>query len=151
MLGNVNGVEISAGSLNAIEAGVVSGNQQFGVVIRSSAAFDNKVNENRIGPDANAAALGNGRSGVALMDGAFENRVIGNHISSNGEDGVALMGNDPVDNLIESNLIGTDQSASAAMPNARNGIFLGSVASSNDFRENVVSGNADNGVAVVGS
>ena len=150
MLGNVNGVEINAGSSNAIEAGVVSGNQQFGVVIRSSAAFDNKVNENRIGPDANAAALGNGRSGVALMDGAFENRVIGNHISSNGEDGVALMGNDPVDNLIESNLIGTDQSASAAMPNARNGIFLGSVASSNDFRENIVSGNADNGVAVVG-
>ena len=149
-IGNIIGVDIEAGSLNSLNAlNVISGNQSHGVRIRSSASYQNIVTKNAIGPDVNGAALGNSGSGVVLLDGTWENLVTENHVSSNARNGIGLGGNAPHDNYINSNVVGTDQSATVAMPNGRNGILLDSVASSNYFKSNIVSGNTLYGVAIV--
>ena len=148
-LPNVVGVEIAAGSDNVIEGRcVISGNQQDGVVIRSGASFHNLVSDSLLGPDAMAGALGNGVAGVSILDGAWENKLAGNHISSNGDNGIFFAGNDPHHNTIFENLVGTDATGSVAMPNGRHGIFLETVATDNEFLKNVISGNTSYGVVV---
>lgn len=150
-LPNVIGVLVLAGSSNWIEARcVISGNQQDGVLIRSSASYQNNILDSLLGPDALANALGNGASGAALLDGTWENKVEGNHISSNFGDGVLLAGNAPHDNYFDANLIGTDQLGVAAMQNYGHGVRIASVANDNYFKRNTMSGNAQCGVAILG-
>jgi len=148
-VGNSIGVDIEAGFQNRIEGlNVISGNRIHGVRIRSSASYQNIVAASALGPDVSFAALGNGGSGIALLDGTFENTVFENHISSNVGNGILLRGNDPHHNLIENNLVGVNKASSAAMPNGLNGILLDSVASDNRFVWNIVSGNTLYGIAV---
>jgi len=148
-VGNNIGVDIAGGSQNSLDPlNVISGNQTHGVRIRSAASFQNAVARSAIGPNLSGAALGNGNDGVLILDGAWENTLKENHISSNGGNGVALLGNDPRDNRVENNLIGTDQAGSVAMPNGRHGVLIDAVATSNDFTGNLVSGNTDYGIAI---
>lgn len=149
-LGNSVGVDIEAGFKNDVDGlNVISGNRSHGVRIRSSASYQNVIAASSIGPDIAGGALGNGGSGVVLLDGTWENYVFENHISSNVGNGILLAGNDPHDNDIENNLVGTDKAASSAMANGLNGILLDSVASANRFRANNVSGNSQYGIAIV--
>lgn len=148
---NAVGVDILAGHDNALDdLNVISGNQGHGVQIRSSSSYHNLVTRNALGPDVVNGALGNGGAGVALLDGCWDNHVLENHISSNAGSGVFLAGNDPHDNYIEKNAIGTDQAAMSAMPNGGHGILLDSVASTNNFKANIVSGNLGYGIAIAG-
>ncbi|NRA98053.1 MAG: right-handed parallel beta-helix repeat-containing protein, partial [Planctomycetes bacterium] len=148
-LGNIVGVDIACGSQNSLDSlNVISGNYSDGVRIRSTASCLNLVNGNALGPDVNGNALGNGGSGIALLNGAWANQVTQNHISSNLGNGVLLFGNGVNANNVELNVVGTDQAASAAMPNGLHGILLDVGAFDNDFKENIVSGNTQYGIAI---
>ncbi|MDE0891480.1 MAG: hypothetical protein OSB14_04785, partial [Planctomycetota bacterium] len=112
------GVDILNGFQNSINVdNVISGNLGHGIRLRSSSSYQNKINENKLGPDVTGSALGNGEAGIAILDGAWGNEVFKNHISSNGMDGVFFEGNDPHHNLIIENLVGTDSTGGVAMPN----------------------------------
>jgi hypothetical protein len=143
------GVDILNGFQNSISVdNVISGNLGHGIRLRSSSSYQNNISENKLGPDVTGSALGNGEAGIALLDGAWENEVFKNHISSNGMDGVFFEGNDPHHNLIIENLVGTDSAGGVAMPNGRHGVMLQSVATENQFVGNVISGNTSYGVVV---
>src|SRR6185295_9951568 len=65
---------------------VISGNSGSGVAMSSSQATGNKLQGNYIGTNAaGTAALGNGKSGVVLVEGPVNNTVGGN----DGDDGIA--------------------------------------------------------------
>ena len=105
-----------------------------------------------IGTDlTGSAASGNGLAGallegVCVRDNLFSDCVL----SGNGAEGISIK-NQARMNLVEGCRIGTDQSASAAIPNMLNGVLLDCGASDNVFEANVLGGNSGYGVAVVDS
>ena len=131
------------GVADAAERNIVSGNGQGGVNI-TGGANHNVVAGNFIGTDVTGTVgMGNQHSGVAIITGAHSN-LIGtngdgmgddaerNIISANGDAGVLVVGNL---NVIAGNLIGTDITGSAALPN-----FLGVWIISGD--DNTIGGTA---------
>ena len=128
------GVSISASNGNAIggvadgEGNVISGNGTDGVRIQSDGADDNDVQGNWIGTDeAETVALGNGESGVDIVDGA--QNLVGatvlqnpaNVIAHNGGDGVTVTntdGNAIVRNsMYDNGDLGIDLDADGPTPN----------------------------------
>ena len=160
-LGNlVNGIIVSAANGNVVGPGnVVSGNGTNGVRVRTGSS-NNVVKGNSIGVNAAiTAALPNALEGVQLNDGAQNNSVGGagpdrNVISGNGDNGVLLVDASTTGNLIQGNFIGTNATASAALPNAANGVDVQNGASNNTIGgtthplKNVISLNAARGVFV---
>jgi titin len=151
-LGNGGGVLLAGGAggnqIGAAGAGnVISGNYFAGVFVQNASA--NLVQANFIGTDATGKKaipndpFSNYFDGVDLMDGAVNNTVggsrllgLGNVISGNGADGVFIgdyfTANDPATgNMIQGNLIGTDVTGTAALPNDQNGVHLDSGARNN--------------------
>ncbi|MCK6473111.1 MAG: hypothetical protein L6R28_15310 [Planctomycetes bacterium] len=156
-LPNGNGGVRITGSLaadNTVQGNLISGNTGNGLSVES-AADGTVITHNLIGGDITGlAALPNSQFGVLLTGDT--GTILGgngaedtNMISGNGEHGVVLgtgTGN------ILGNLIGTDISGQAPLPNQQNGItvvnarfgILGSTAGG----RNVVSGNAGHGISV---
>ena len=160
-LGNLNnGIIVSSASGNVVGPGnVVSGNVTNGVRLRTGAS-NNVVKGNVIGVNAAiTAALANALEGVQLNDGAQNNTVGGtladrNVISGNGDNGVLLADATTTGNVIAGNFIGTNATASAALPNAANGVDIQTGASNNTIggtthaNKNVISFNVARGVFV---
>jgi CSLREA domain-containing protein len=164
-LGNAaQGIVILNGASNNTVGGtaagagnVISGNGNYGVAVSGSSG--NHVEGNRIGTDAaGTAAIGN-KYGVALVVGATGNTIggtasgAGNVISGNGIDGIVI--DNSSSNTVEQNLIGTDVSGTAKVPNVQHGIQILNGASSNVIggtvanTANVISGNGLNGVDIL--
>jgi CSLREA domain-containing protein len=160
-LGNVlNGIIVSGASGNVVGPGnVVSGNGTNGVRLRTGAS-GNVVKGNLIGVDALVtAAMPNAGEGVQCNDGAVGNTIGGltgdrNVISGNAGHGVLLLDATTTGNVVGGNFIGTNATASAAIPNVLGGVAIQAGASDNTIggtaagTKNVISGNGGPGVAV---
>ncbi|MEP7339749.1 MAG: putative Ig domain-containing protein [Acidobacteriota bacterium] len=177
-LGNsTNGIEIinalnnTIGGTTAAARNIISGNLSNGVLIESTGlpTTGNLVQGNFIGTDAGGTGdLGNGNNGVLIRsfaDVASNNTVggtasgAGNLISGNGavgasnSNGVELNGSNATNNFVQGNFIGTNAAGTAALGNSGSGVRIGS-ASNNTVggtasgARNIISGNAQHGVAI---
>jgi CSLREA domain-containing protein len=161
-IGNfLNGVILTGAGTTGNTVGpnnVISGNGTNGVRIRTNAA-GNTVRGNLVGTNAAITApIPNALEGVQINDGAHDNTIGGsladrNVISGNAGNGVLLADAATTGNLIQGNFIGTNATASAALPNAANGVDV-QAASQNTIggtvagTKNVISANALRGVSV---
>ncbi len=179
-LGNgFHGIEILRSPNNVIGGvttqarNVISGNDEDGVNIAEQQATGNRVEGNFIGTNAaGTAAIPNEDDGVD-MDSA--NNIIiggvtatpgappGNLISGNDDDGVEFDGGfdipgagNATGNVVQGNLIGTDVTGTAALPNLDDGVnFDGgannTVGGATAGAGNVISGNDGEGVDMDGN
>jgi len=163
-----NGITIRNGADNniiggttAAERNVISGNQDDGVFIASTAGAGNVILGNYIGVDiTGAAALGNAGQGIEIQGGG--NTIggtapgAGNVISSNGIEGILVTGASATGNLIQGNYIGVNATATLTLGNAEEGIQIMSGANGNTVggsapgAGNVISGN-QRGVSLDGA
>jgi parallel beta-helix repeat protein len=143
------GVALATGGSNVVNGNLISGNAQNGVSITSAA---NTISLNRIGTNAaGTAAVPNEAHGVYIIS-AIENRVINNQISGNDSDGIFVqrVSADPTGTLIQGNLIGTDLTGAAPIPN-NSGVRLHgtsnvTIGGTTAATRNVISGNVVDGV-----
>jgi CSLREA domain-containing protein len=166
-LGNgVHGISIDAASGNTVGGttaaarNILSGNTTHGVEVIFAASTGNVIQGNYVGVDASGTtALGNGNSGVVL-DEALDNTVggtatgAGNVISGHSSSGV-VMTPATAGNTVQGNYIGTDAPGTSAIPNKwgvyLNGASNNTVGGTTASARNIISGNTNVGVYVVGS
>ena len=171
-LGNgVAGVSVGGVSDNTIGGtdpgarNVISGNGDDGVRITESTATGNEVLGNFIGTTASGSGdLGNTGEGVFIENGSAN--TIGdtesgarNVISGNGDDGVEINksgSSGATANNVEGNFIGTTASGSGDLGNTGDGVFIGNgsantIGGTASGARNVISGNGDHGVRIVGT
>ena len=167
------------GVADEAERNVISANTYDGVVIIGTGVDFNIVAGNYIGTDASGnAALGNGRFGVNVGNGARSNRIgtdgdgvadeaERNVVSANASHGVVIHGAGTDSNVLAGNYIGTDVSGTVALGNGFGvewgyGVVIHSGAQSNRIgtkgdgvadasERNVISANADRGVCIWGT
>ena len=156
-LGNSgNGVTISGGShANVVRDNLISGNNGSGVVVVS--VNDTLVQGNLIGTSlAGSAALANSGIGV-FVSGGSNTKIggigsgAGNVISGNSATGIST--SNTTGTLLLRNLVGTDISGAAAIPNGSVGVFIsggtgtviGGLAAATG---NVISGNTFTGMTI---
>ena len=159
---------------DALERNVISGNSTNGIEINGTGTETNVVAGNYIGlSETGSTALANGQYGIEL-DSAASSNWIGvnlkygpedadqrNVISGNTSAGIYMTGSSS--NVVAGNYIGTDPTASLAIPNLY-GVYIDESSSSNlvgtsgqdgslddALERNVISGNTDWGVTVVHS
>ena len=168
-LGNEEGI-LDAGNTGLVIGGtdpdarnVISGNSFAGVDLRGAGT---QVQGNYIGTDITGTfAIANGR-GVYIADEAQDNTIggltstpgtgAGNLISGNGYGVDIESGYGTSDNTVEGNLIGTDRTGLAALPNVLSGVTIGYLASDNTIggttpgSANVISDNTGDGVTIMG-
>ena len=102
---SIDGVVIQNGSQNITVGGstaslcnIISGNDNDGIWITGSSTFENTVQGNWIGLDANEGALGNSYHGIGVEGSSYNNLIggtsvnMGNNISNNAWDGVSIVG-----------------------------------------------------------
>ena len=149
------GLFISGG--NSIVRGLVI-NRFGGAGILVQTNGGNVIAGNYIGVDALATtARGNGGHGVQI-DGAPGNTVGGvepaarNVISGNLQNGVSISGAAATGNLVASNFIGTNGSGMSAIANSFNGVVIATRPATPSAARagNVISGNSQNGIAMLG-
>ena len=175
-IGNNDGVFLADSATGNVIGGttqdsrnVISGNRFTGVTIRSltsgvAGATQTTVQGNLIGTTAAGnAPLPNASAGVFIQDAA-SNTIGGttlgarNVISGNTGTAVLIQGTAATNNRVSGNFIGTDINGTAAVPNQsiQSGVFLNAGASNNTIggsvagAGNVVSGNANHAITVVG-
>ena len=167
-LPNNPGVHITGGASGTIVGGVtpatrnvISGNTN-GIIITGSP--NTVVEGNHIGTTpAGTGALGNVGSGVFVQNGATGTRIGGvsagarNLISGNQGSGVVFLGDTTTGNVVQGNFIGTTVGGTGALPNLgiQSGVFINgapnnTVGGTAPGAGNVVSGNANHAVTVVG-
>jgi titin len=166
-LGNKNaGVAVSAaagnqlGGTNSAAGNVISGNTQDGIFL-TDGATGNLIEGNLIGLSAAGTnAIPNGFNGISLS-GAGSNLIGGgaadarNVISGNAKNGVGILGLSDSGNVVLGNYIGLDVTGHKAVANTLAGVriqgcsnVVGGVATG---RGNVISGNGQQGVWLVGT
>jgi CSLREA domain-containing protein len=164
--GDANGLLITA-SNSTIKGLVINRFEAHGVLIFKSLSGSvfNKVEGNFIGTSANGSGdLGNGVAGVSV--GGVSDTTIGgtdpakrNVISGNGDDGVEINksgSSGATANNVEGNFIGTTASGSGDLGNTGEGVFIGNgsantIGGTATGARNVISGNGDYGVRIVGT
>jgi titin len=168
-LGNgVNGVSISQGSsanlIGGTAAGtgnLISGNDEFGMIVVDPGSNGNVIQGNLIGTDVTGTVdLGNSSVGIVIGAGASDNIVggtkagAGNLISGNDSAGVHIDTLGSTGNQVEGNYIGTDITGTLALGNVYEGVFIGVGTSNNVIggtvagAGNLISGNNGNGVTI---
>ncbi len=166
-LANVGyGVGIATGASGNVIGGagfgtinLISGNTQGGVVVFGGGTNNNVVQGNRIGPDyTGTLTLGNGGSGVAVLQGAANTLIggagAGNQIAGNRGDGVQVAGPGTTGTVIQGNLIGTDPTGTSAVPNQFHGVdvlvnvFNTVIGGNGPGLANLISGNDGAGVLI---
>ncbi len=144
------------GTSDPLERNVIAGNAGDGVVIRAS--NNNTLGGNYIGTTINGTApLANAGNGVLVELDAAGNTIggpIGNLISGNSLDGITL--HLAHNNIVAGNLVGTDATGNAPLPNEQNGIFVTWGASNNTIggnssERNIISGHNGSGIAIDGA
>jgi titin len=145
------------------ERNVIAGNGWSGVALFGGGARHNLVLGNYIGTNAaGSAELGNGFSGVHLLNGAQYNRIGGNtaterNIISGNVHGVRLEGARTMSNTVSGNYIGTDAAGSSDLGNVEDGVWILGGAQWNTIggeaagEGNLVSANDDHGIQISGS
>ncbi|MBD2461131.1 DUF4347 domain-containing protein [Oscillatoria sp. FACHB-1407] len=152
----VNGANNTVGGLVAADRNLISGNGSIGfgggILISDSTATGNTVIGNFIGTNINGtAALGNVGFGIRVTNNANNNTIGGstlearNLISGNSGNGIEfqLFGG-AFNNTVEGNYIGTNAAGTGAIANGEDGVFDGG--NTNSISDNVISGNADDGI-----
>lgn len=138
-LGNgYDGVRISGGAQSntiggdsAGEGNVIADSGWDGVLLRHSGTDDNEIVGNYIGTDPTGLiGRGNGRSGVAIMDGP-EGTIIGgsveasrNIICDNEDPGIHVYGGGTDGTIISGNHVGVGADGMTALPNGNGGIWI---------------------------
>jgi len=136
---------------------VISGNRDAGVYVTDTDSC--LIEGNFIGTDCTGTAqLANGRG--VVMNNVAQSLIgmppFGNVISGNATNGVELLGGSCGSNLVLGNFIGTDVSGTVAVANGGSGIYLNG-ASYNTIGDgfpgdgNLISGNKDEGIALLGA
>ncbi|MDQ6705617.1 MAG: hypothetical protein M3Z85_06600, partial [Acidobacteriota bacterium] len=157
---NYQGIYISDGAnsntiggANAADRNVISGNTQYGVWISSPNSTGNVVLGNYIGTTADgSAALANAFGGVIVTDGSHNNTIGGtsaaarNIISGNTNAGIWITGSGVNQNTVRNNYIGLAANGNAAVPNSFGGLYLFNGTQNNLIADNVISGNASEGI-----
>jgi hypothetical protein len=168
----------TVGGTTAAARNVISGNNQagvfFGVYDTSTPAFNNVLEGNYIGTDpTGATAIPNIGPGVFVSHAATGNLIggtaggAGNLISGNSTYGVYIGNSQPLvtstspgpafGNTVQGNLIGTNATETAALPNAADGVRIDSGANNNVIggvvagAGNTIAFNGSSGVGVVGT
>ena len=127
-----------------------------GIVFDGSDVTGNLVAGNYIGTNvAGTAAIANMFDGVRVIGSGLANNTIGgasagtgNLISGNTGEGIEINGPGTSGNVVAGNLIGTDVTGGAALPNGADGVILDGGASNNWVGANVISGNSNLGIEV---
>lgn len=139
----------------AADRNLVSGNGGNGISLMLG-SYGNVIAGNYVGVDVSGAqALGNYGHGISMELGSFDNRIEGNLTSGNARFGVCISDWGSDYNRVTGNRIGTDASGTRAIPNDSGGVYvLGAfnrIGGAEPGDRNLVSGNAGNGVTIVGS
>lgn len=173
LAGNSHGLVLTAGE-SLIRGLTINRFDRFGIVISGAAANGNVVQGNFIGTNTGGTtALGNGLSGIWIINGAHDNLVgtngdgigddqEGNLVSGNTYDGIAIEGLGTNGNVVAGNRIGTDITGMVPLGNNQSGVFVLGGAKFNrvgtdgdglaDLAEqNVICGNRNNGVLIGGA
>ncbi len=140
---------------------VLSGNRGWGVFITDAGTAYNVVQGEKIGTNADGtAAIPNAYNGLDILRGASNNTVggsvagAGNLISGNAYNGLVIAYTGASNNAVEGNLIGTNASGTSALPNGANGLVIlggatnNTVGGTTSAADNVISGNAGDGVLI---
>ncbi len=135
----------------------ISGNNSAGISISGETTSENNIVSNLIGTDiSGTSAQGNRTYGIEISSGSYGNNIgatyLGlrtlakNLISGNRFDGILLWEADY--NKITGNLIGSNLTATATIPNNRNGIFITRRAQANHIYYNTIVGSAEHGILI---
>jgi CSLREA domain-containing protein len=145
----VNGLVLAANGC-AIYGLVVRNFANDGIVVNSS---NNTIARNNVGTDAAGTTdLGNTVYGIAVtgntntIGGPAASYADRNTISGNDGGGLFISG---TGNVVQNNFIGVNRQGNAKLANGGSGVFL-SAASSNQLKGNIISGNAVDGVRIIG-
>lgn len=142
----------TVGGTDPLQANVISGNTQTGVLIRDAPSNQVLGNFLGTGPDG-TAAVANGIGLTVSGSSATENFVSGNLISGNTGDGVLLNG-ESAGTTLTNNRIGTNNAGDGPLGNGGDGVALLSEADNNStgfpngVGGNVIAFNAGNGVTI---
>ncbi len=165
--GTAHGFRILS-SNNTIQGVVIDSFLQDGIRIQGTQAGTSKnyIFSNLIGTDPTGViAQGNGRNqpnywaGVSIIvtpeapGFAFDNRVEANLISGNYTEGVSISNCPPGrvhHNLVLKNYIGTDITGTTDLGNFNDGVYIGEGTDSNTVENNLIAGNDQDGVGIVG-
>lgn len=152
------------GGTNAGDGNLISGNTYHGIQLLTSSTVFTKgtvIQGNLIGVNASGtSALRNGYQGI-FLSGASSNLIGGpvagarNIISGNASNGVFIANLTDTSNFVQGNFIGTDVTGHNAIANGLDGIHLQACANliggTTQGSRNVISGNANLGVYLVGT
>ncbi len=122
-----DGIRIESPQTTVGPGNVISGNLR-GVHVAGAAASEALINDNLIGTDATGSIdLGNALEGVLIED-ATDAQVVGDgggsQVISGNRAGVVITGTTSTRNRIAGNLIGSDKTGKAPIPNAREGVAI---------------------------
>ena len=130
----------------------IAGNQGPGVLVAGENADGNVIKGNVIGLDNGNSAVANSGPGVYILGGPDDSVVggaalaDGNIIGGNGGAGIHVSGNTTDATTIRYNFVGTDRSGNVARANGVEGVRLDQGASHAVVRQNLVSGNVNDGI-----
>jgi len=152
------GVRIFSSNSILVERNLISGNHLDGLGIEFS--NNSQIAGNVIGLALNGVTpLANAGSGIALN--ASSSNVIGgssagagNIVSGNTRYGIVISGSSSANDQILGDRIGTDFSATLAVPNGIDGISLNNASFTiigNSSASNIISGNNGNGISITGA
>jgi CSLREA domain-containing protein len=154
-----NGLLVNDSDQNVLGPGnVISGNGTNGVRIRTE-SFGNVLKGNLVGLNGAGTAAVPNLDGVQINEAAVDNTIGGpgpdrNVISGNTNHGVLLVDAETTGNLIQGNFVGSNATASAALPNGGDGVAITAGASGNVVggtaagTKNVIAFNLARGVSV---
>ncbi len=128
----------------------VTGNGNYGIYLGGDVQ-GNQILGNRVGTNfAGVTALGNAWDGINLSGTQCSgNLVRGNQVCNNGRVGIAIEGG-AWENRVESNVVGVDATGNGALGNFQDGILVAELAHDNDIGPgNLISGNLDDGIEIV--
>lgn len=156
-LGNEFGISIIKASNNTIgglkvsDRNTISGNADTGIAIFYFTATNNTIQGNFIGTDVTGKSdLGNGNSGIGIVDSPENTVGPQNTISGNDKVGVAIINPSSTGNIVQGNFIGTDFSGTKRIGN-NFGVQIQDAPSNIIGRFNIVSGNIQNGIGIIDS
>jgi len=140
---SASGIVISEGSSSNLIGGndaskrnVISGNQDYGIIVKDEDSDLNTIQGNYIGLGADGVVeKPNLRSGIALFSGPNETNIggslpgEGNVISANGYEGIYLDGAGTEGTVIDGNIIGLDHTGDLRKGNGGSGIEIDDITS----------------------
>jgi parallel beta-helix repeat protein len=134
------------------ERNIISGNRVYGMVYYGNTSH-NSVIGNYIGVDVSGNSPLPNATGICVDGGSHHNPIINNVLSGNISYGIFIVTNQTFYNEVKGNMIGTNASGTAAVPNDA-GLLLGGGACCNliggDLPQdrNIISGNRYGGIEV---